>query len=114
MGLAFNNNKLLCVVVVDLYNYRVQVFQQDDTFAFSFGNRGSNPGQFQYPVSIVIDPNNNVLVTDPNPDLYVNCIKIFTDRGQFIQTINSDSPWAIAISPIGYMINIVTMEMITK
>ena len=46
-GLAFNNNKLL--YVIDGYNYRVQVFQQDDKFAFSFGNRGSNPGQFQCP-----------------------------------------------------------------
>ena len=97
-GLAFNNNKLL--YVVDHYNYRVQVFQQDDTFAFSFGNRGSNPGQFQYPVRIAVDPNNNVLVTD----FYANCINVFTDRGQFIQTINSDSPWAITISPTGYLI----------
>ena len=35
MGLVFNNNKLL--YVVDRGNYRVQVFQQDDRFAFSFG-----------------------------------------------------------------------------
>ena len=39
-GLALNANKLLYVVDGD--NYRVQVFQQDDKFAFSFGN----PGQF--------------------------------------------------------------------
>ena len=97
-GLAFNNNKLL--YVVDHWNYRVQVFQQDDTFAFSFGKRGSNPGQFQDPDKIAIDPNNNVLVTDYD----ANCIKIFTDRGQFIQTINSDRPCAITISPTGYLI----------
>ena len=97
-GLAFNNNKLL--YVVDQWNSRVQVFQQDDTFAFSFGNIGSNPGQFQCPVRIAIDHNNNVLVTDS----HANCIKIFTDRGQFIQTINSDSPYAITISPTGYLI----------
>ena len=98
MGLAFNNNKLL--YVVDRYNYRVQVFQQDDTFAFSFGSRGSNPGLFQLPVRIAIDHNNNVLVTDSD----ANCINIFTDRGQFIQTINSDRPLAITISPTGYLI----------
>ena len=97
-GLAFNSNKLL--YVVDNYNHRVQVFQQDDTFAFSFGNRGSNPGQFLSPVRIAIDHNNNVLVTDHDAD----CIKIFTDRGQFIQTINSNSPWPITISPTGYLI----------
>ena len=97
-GLAFNNNKLL--YVVDGYNYRVQVFQQDDKFAFSFGNRGSNPGQFQLPVRITIDHNNNVLVTDND----ANCIVIFTQSGEFIQTINTDSPWAITISPTGYLI----------
>ena len=97
-GLAFNNNKLL--YVVDGGNYRVQVFQQDDTFSFSFGNRGSNPGQFQCPDRIAIDPNNNVLVTDR----YANCIKIFKANGQIIQTINSNNPWAITISPTGYLI----------
>ena len=97
-GLAFNNNKLL--YVVDRWNHRVQVFQQDDTFAFSFGSKGSNPGQFQEPVKIAIDPNNNVLVTDFTAD----CINIFTDKGQFIQTINSYRPWAITISPTGYLI----------
>ena len=96
-GLAFNNNKLL--YVADSNNHRVQVFQQD-TFAFSFGSKGSNPGQFQWPARIAIDPNNNVLVTD----YYTDCINIFTDKGQFIQTINSDRPWAITISPTGYLI----------
>ena len=97
-GLAFNNNKLL--YIVDGYNHRVQVFQQDDKFAFSFGNRGNNPGQFQFPVRIAIDPNNNVLVTDRD----ANCIHLFTHNGQFIQTINSNRPRAITISPTGYLI----------
>ena len=97
-GLAFNNNKLL--YVVDGFNHRVQVFQQDDKFAFSFGNKGNNPGQFQYPVIIAIDPNNNVLVTDYDAD----CIHLFTHNGQFIQTINSYRPFAITISPTGYLI----------
>ena len=97
-GLAFNNNKLLYVVDGD--NHRVQVFQEDDTFSFAFGSKGNNPGQFQYPVRIAIDPNNNVLVTDLN----ANCIHLFTDNGQFIQTINIYRPYAITISPTGYLI----------
>ena len=97
-GLAFNNNKLL--YVLDGWNCRVQVFQQDDTFAFLFGNKGSNPGQFQNPIKIVIDHNNNVLVTDVN----ANCITIFTNIGEFIQTINTYRPCAITISPTGYLI----------
>ena len=96
-GLTFNNELLY---VVDQWSYRVQVFQQDDTFTFSFGNSGSNSEQLQDPVRIAIDPNNNVLVTDQ----CANCIKIFTDRGQFIQTINSYNPYAITISSTGYLI----------
>ena len=99
MGLAFHNNKLL--YVVDGSNHRVQVFRQEDnTFAFSFGERGNNPGQFQLPLRIAIDPNNNVLVTD----LIVDRIHLFTRNGQFIKTINSDKPCAITISPTGYLI----------
>jgi len=97
-GLAFNNNKLL--YVVDGNNYRVQVFQQDDTFAFSFGNRGINPGQFQSPVRLAICPNNNVLVTEYD----ANCIHVFSHSGQFIQTINCGRPRAITISHTGYLI----------
>ena len=97
-GLTFNSNKLL--YVVDRSNCRVQVFDKDDTFAFSFGSGGNNPGQFQLPVRISIDPNNNVLVTD----YHANGIHIFTHDGQFIQTINSYRPRAITISPTGYLI----------
>ena len=97
-GLAFNNNKLL--YVVDGWNYRVQVFQEDNTFAFSFGKKGNNAGQFRWPVRIAFDPNNNVLVTD----ITANCIHLFTHDGHFIQTINSYRPYAITISPTGYLI----------
>ena len=97
-GLIFNNNKLL--YVVDEGNHRIQVFQQDDNFAFTFGSKGNNPGQFQFPLRIAIDHNNNVLVTDYN----ANCIHLFTDNGQFIQTINSNRPYAITVSPAGYLI----------
>ena len=93
-GLAFNNKNLLHVV--DGGNYRVQVFQRDDKFAFSFGNRG----QFQSPVRIAIDHNNNVIVTDND----ANCIVIFTQSGKFMHAVNCYSPYAISISPTGYLI----------
>ena len=97
-GLAFSDNKVL--YVVDGENFRIQVFQQD-TFAFLFGSRESGPGQFQCPVRIAIDPvKNNVLVTD----ISANCIHLFSDSGRFIQAIDCHDPWAIAISPTGYLI----------
>ena len=97
-GLAFNNNKLL--YVVDGWNYRVQVFQQDDTFAFLFGNNGSNPVLFLNPIKIAIDHNDNVLVND----ISANCITIFTNIGEFKQTLKTTRPCAITISPTGYLI----------
>ena len=97
-GLAFHKNKLL--YVVDGLNRRVQVFQQDDRFFFSFGCLGYITGQFQFPIKIKIDPNNNVLVTDYD----ANSINIFTETGQFIQAVNCNHPWGIAISPTGYLI----------
>ena len=97
-GLAFNGKKVL--YVVDGENLRIQVFQEN-TFAFSFGSKDPGPGQFKCPVRIAIDPINcNVLVTD----ISANCIHTFTHNGQFIQAIECHDPWAIAISPTGYLI----------
>lgn len=101
MGLAFSSNKLL--YVVDKDNHRVQVFQEDDTFAFSFGNKGnkwSGPGYFCSIFSIAIDPSNNVLVTDYDGGF----IHVFDESGQFIQAIKCFWPDSIAVSPTGYLI----------
>ena len=99
-GLVFSSNKLL--YVLDGGNHRVQVFQQDDTFSFSFGKEGSGPGQFQFPGRIAIDPNNNILVSDNFGD----CIHIFNHGGQFISKIDCYRLWAITISPTGYIITV--------
>ena len=99
-GLAFSSNKSL--YVVDSNNCRVQVFHQDDTFEFSFGSKGSDPGEFQFPVRIAIDAKskNYVLVTDH----VAHCIQIFTQYGHYIQTVEINSPWAITISLAGNLI----------
>ena len=69
-------------------------------FAFSFGNRGSNPGQFQCQIRITTDSNNNVLVTDFD----ANCIHLFSHNGWFIRKINCYEPCAVIVSPAGYVI----------
>ena len=99
-GLAFNENKLL--YVVDRGNRRIQVFQQDDEFAFSFGNEESGPVKLQWPIVIAIDANNNTLVSDRD----ANCIYHFTWLGRFIQKIECSAPglYAFAVSPTGYLI----------
>ncbi|XP_065895910.1 E3 ubiquitin-protein ligase TRIM71-like [Dysidea avara] len=97
-GLVFSSNNML--YVVDRWNFRVQVFQQDDKFAFKFGNKGSNPGQFQNPIRIAIDTSNRVLVTDIDG----NHISLFSHTGNFISRITCDRPYAIAVSPDGHII----------
>ena len=97
-GLVFSSNKML--YVVDRYNHRVQVFQQDDKFAFTFGSKGSNPGQFQCPVRIAINTDNRVLVSD----LDGNHISLFSHTGSFISRITCDRPVAITVSPDGHII----------
>ena len=99
-GLVFNGNKHL--YILDGGNHRVQVFLPDDTFSFSFGNEGSDPGHFQFPGRIAIDPNDNVLVSDN----FSNCIHLFNDRGRFIKKIDCYRPWAIAVSATGYIITV--------
>ena len=97
-GLFFSSNKML--YVVDSGNHRVQVFQQDDKFAFTFGSKGSNPGQFQCPIRIAIDTDNRVLVSDHHG----HHISLFSHTGSFISRITCDSPWAITVSPDGHII----------
>ena len=97
-GLVFSSNKML--YVIDRGNSRVQVFQQDDKFAFTFGSKGYNPGQFQCPVRIAIDTDNRVLVSDVDG----NYISLFSHIGSFISRITCDRPCAITVSPDGYII----------
>ena len=97
-GLVFSSNKML--YVVDTGNHRVQVFQQDDKFAFTFGSKGSNPGQFQCPIRIAIDTDNRVLVSDYHGDH----ISLFSHIGSFISRITCYTPYAITVSPDGHII----------
>ena len=86
--------------VVDEGNKRIQVFQQDDKFAFTFGSKGSNIGQFLIPVKIAIDTENKVFVSDYGG----NHISIFSHTGSFISRITCDKPYAITVAPDGHII----------
>jgi len=96
-GLAYNSNNIL--YVADGVNYRVQVFNEDDTIAFSFGSE--SVGQFQQPVKITIDPsNNNIIVCDDTSDAFY----VFDKTGNFICKIPCDNLMDITVDPTGYVI----------
>jgi len=67
-GLVFDHHRGL-LLVVDFYNHRVQVFSYDDdggSFMSKLGGeRGNQPGQFNYPDGIAIDHDHDrILITD--------------------------------------------------
>lgn len=52
------------LLAADFYNHRIQKFTPDGTFLASFGERGSGPGQFTYPIAVAAADDGTVFVTD--------------------------------------------------
>jgi sugar lactone lactonase YvrE len=66
--------------VSDRWNHRVQVFDLDGHFKFTFGSPGIGPGQFREPKQVAFDRDGHVFVVDRLNDR----VQIFTQEGQFI------------------------------
>ena len=47
-------------------SYNISVFTTDGVYVTSFGQRGSNEGDFDYPHSVCVDQDGFVFVTDYN------------------------------------------------
>ena len=64
-GVAFHNNNHT-IAVTDQCNNRIEFFSQDCKFISSFGSRGTNNSQFNYPCGICCpnDGSNNLIVSD--------------------------------------------------
>ena len=62
-GLALDeaHNRLY---VADTAKHRVLVYDLTGKYLLTFGERGSEPGQFNYPIGLVVDRDGNLLVTD--------------------------------------------------
>lgn len=76
-------------------NSRVAKFDRNGSFLKAWGDRGSAPGQFNLPHSIVIDANDRVYVGDRSN----NRIQVFNRDGSFLeQWTNVGAPWAICIT----------------
>ena len=60
-GLALFDDRLL---VTDAKAHRVAIFSTDGTFIRSFGQRGTAPGDFNFPTHIAVDKDGLVYVTD--------------------------------------------------
>lgn len=77
MFAVYGNNDR--IYVSDTNNHRIQVFAQDGTPLFKFGERGTGNGQFLFPYGIAV-VEGRVLVGD----LHRNDIQIFSLDGEFL------------------------------
>ena len=102
-GVAVNNSGE--VVVSEYWNHRISVYSREGKHIRSFGFKGSNKGQFQYPSGVAITSNNHILVADE----YNHRIQMFTMEGRFVKSVGQkgkrqlqfDHPSGIAVHPSG-------------
>ena len=101
-GVAVNNSGE--VVVSDNWNHRISVYREGKHIR-SFGSKGPNERQFQYPRGVAITSDNHILVVDENN----HRIQMFTMEGRFLKSVGQEGerqfqfnyPKGIAVHPSG-------------
>jgi DNA-binding beta-propeller fold protein YncE len=85
------------IFVADGYgNSRVAKFDKDGNFIKAWGQRGTGPGEFHLPHTLVTDDAGKVYVGDRENKR----IQVFDGDGKFLmQWTNVGAPWAICITP---------------
>jgi len=85
------------IFVTDGYgNSRVAKFNSDGNLVKDWGERGTDPGQFHTPHSVVIDAKGTVYVADREN----RRIQVFDGDGKFLKAWNNvGAPWSICITP---------------
>ena len=86
-AIAYNctNNRLY---VCDTQNHCITILNHDLTFHGSFGNKGSETGQLNWPEGISADSKGNVLVAD-----YFNSrVQVFDASGHYLSSITHTTP----------------------
>ena len=93
------------VVVSDCYAHRISVYNRERKHIRSFGSKGSNEGQFQYPRGVAITSDNHILIADE----FNHRIQMFTKEGRFVKSVGQmgekhlhfNHPTGIAVHPSG-------------
>ena len=84
-GLAVNNEGQL-LFVAELLGYRVSVYSENGEFKYSFGSKGSQPGEFKSPNQLCIGQDGLLYVSD----LDNNRIQLFQQNGLFVRQFGKD------------------------
>ena len=99
------NKPLSCIpyknmfLVSDSENNNIKVFDQRGTYLYKFGKKGNEDGQFNWPLGMLLDSSNNLLVCD----YYNKRVQQFSFDGRFTGKTITDlpSPDGIATAPDG-------------
>ena len=70
--------------VADTNNHRVQKLTSSGKFLHKFGQHGSGQGQFNFPIAVIIDSRNKLIVSDCSN----HRIQIFNENGGWLLTID--------------------------
>ena len=73
------------IYVADSKNNRIQKFYTNGTFVKSWGSKGTRDGQFDLPISLIIDSKGNIIVND----LGNSHIQKFDTNGNFLMKFGS-------------------------
>ena len=101
VGLAVNNKGLL--FVADYGGHKVCVYSEDGEFQYSFGSKGSQPGEFKGPEQICIAQDGLVYVSDRGN----NCVQVFQQDGCFVRQFGknvSKTPTGLARTKDGHIV----------
>lgn len=102
-GITFSKGFFYCV---DAQGHRALCFDREGKLAFSFGKRGTGPGEFNFPTHITAD-SEKIYVTDA-----MNFrVQVFDHKGKFIRVFGShgrgggnfSKPKGIAVDKNGYI-----------
>jgi len=75
------------IYVVDGVNHKIRIFNRNGKFLSSLGRKGSENGEFRYPLGIDIDSSGKVYIADSGN----HRLQIFSPEGKFIAKINIPS-----------------------
>ncbi|KAL9979988.1 hypothetical protein ACROYT_G008516 [Oculina patagonica] len=77
-GVAVNERNE--IAVTDNVNNRVQIFSSDGTWFRSFGRKGNEQGEFDFPAGIAFDKNGNIIVVDSRN----HRVQFFSGQGEYL------------------------------
>lgn len=74
--------------VLDMYNNRLEEFNEDGEYIRQFGSKGAGAGQFNNPDALAVDASGNVWVLDPENDR----VEEFSEEGAYLSQIALEIP----------------------